>query len=98
MPSNIAIKHPLITEKSLQATAKNRFTFKVSKNATKPQIKQTIEEIFKVHVEAVHTSIVMPKAVRTRKSRHIATASSWKKAIVTLKSGEKIDLFDIKTS
>lgn len=97
MQSNL-IKRPLITEKSLQATSGSRFTFEVDRHATKSQIKHAIETLFKVHVIKVRTSIVTSSAKRNRQGKNIHTIAAWKKAIVELKSGEKIDLFDIKTS
>lgn len=90
------IKKPLITEKSLLATKLHRFTFKVATSATKNQIKQAIETTFKVSVVGLRTSIMTSKNKRTAKSK-IRHEQSWKKAIVQLKPGEKIDLFDIKT-
>jgi len=91
------IKSPLITEKSLLATAKDRFTFKVALNSSKHQIKQIIEKLFNVSVLKVRTSIVSGETKRNAKGK-ISRELSWKKAIVQLKSGEKIDLFDTKTT
>lgn len=90
------ITRPLITEKSLNATAKHRFTFKVAHGATKNQIREAVEKTFKVSVVNVRTNIVSGETKRSGKGK-ISVKPAWKKAIVELKSGEKIDLFDIKT-
>ena len=87
------IKKPLITEKSLANTAKHRFTFKVSKVSTKNQIKQAVAQAFKVTVVGVRTSIITTVSARRGRPQLIR---SWKKAVVELKPGDKIDLFDIK--
>lgn len=87
------IKQPLITEKSLQAAAKNRFTFKVATQATKNQIKHAVEQVFKVTVIGVHTSTISKTIAKRGRPK---LQKSWKKAIVELKSGDKIDLFDTK--
>lgn len=87
------IKQPLITEKSLQAASKNCFTFKVDAQATKHQIKQAVEQVFKVTVVGVRTSLITKTIIKRGRPK---LQKSWKKAIVELKSGDKIDLFDIK--
>lgn len=88
---------PIISEKSTKDAGVFRFTFKVSKKADKLAIKKAVEGKFKVNVISVSTMNVKG---RTRRfgARRIETAlPSFKKAIVQLKSGEKIDLFETAT-
>ena len=85
---------PLISEKSMNDAGFGKFTFKVSKKADKKQIKKEIEDKFKVDVLSVATSIVKGKKRRFGAKRTEVTLSSWKKAIVKLKAGQKIAVFD----
>jgi len=70
----------------------NKYSFEVDRNATKPQIKRAIEEIFNVRVTAVHTMNVRGKL--RRRGRQYGYTADWKKAIVTLAEGDRIDLFE----
>ncbi len=81
---------PNITEKSTALSEFNKVVFKVHKNANKKSIKKSIEKIFKVNVVKINTinSKEKTKMVRNKK----ATKSGYKKAIVTLKKGQTIDL------
>ena len=83
---------PVISEKSYDAIEQGKYTFKVSKESTKPQIARAVEQIFKVTVTQVNTMRVKPKPKRQGANR--GKTASWKKAIVTLKSGDKIELFE----
>jgi large subunit ribosomal protein L23 len=84
------IKAPVITEKTVELGKKYRkYVFKVEKSATKGQIKQAIEELFKVKVEKVNTANYKGKLRRRGLLR--GYKSDWKKAIVTLKEGYSID-------
>lgn len=84
------IKKPLITEKSTSLSQNNQIVFEVDQTANKYDIKQAIEVIFKVKVEAVNTMNVKGK---TKKFRgFIGQRKSYKKAIVTLKEGHTIDI------
>ena len=94
MENNCIIK-PLITEKSMEKAAKGKFTFVVEKDSAKTEIKKEIEKRFKVHVLGISTSIVKGKKIKTGKRRTEVTRSSWKKATLTLKPGEKIELFEV---
>ncbi len=92
LAQDIIIK-PIITEKSMGTQAEGKYTFKVAKNANKIQIKQAVEELFDVQVEAVNTMTVRGRAKRVGMSRGFTPA--WKKAIVTLKEDSKtIEFFD----
>jgi large subunit ribosomal protein L23 len=81
---------PVVTEKSAKNAEKNVYTFKVAKSANKIQIKQAIEAAFGVKVLSVNTLNTKPKAKRV--GRYTGTTKVYKKAIVTLKDGEKINL------
>jgi len=86
------IKRPVLSEKSTsKAETNNQVAFEVSLSATKTEIKRAIERFFKVKVASVNTTIVPGKAYRTRTGSE--KTSSWKKAMVTLKDGEKIEFF-----
>jgi large subunit ribosomal protein L23 len=87
------VRRALITEKGSRMREKqNRYSFEVSPDANKIEIKAAIQTIFKVDVLDVHTIHVQGKLKRL--GRTIGRRSSWKKAIVTLKEGQTIELFD----
>ncbi len=85
---------PIITEKSLQDVGGGKFTFRVNKKANKIDIKRAVEDFFRVKVISIATSIVKGSRKRTGERRVEVSVSSWKKAIVKLKEGQRIDLFD----
>ncbi len=89
-PRDIIIR-PIISEKSYDMIEHNRYSFEVAKSANKTQIAQAIEEIFDVKVTSVNTMNVngKPRRVRLVKGK----TRDWKKAVVTLKAGDTIDLF-----
>ena len=92
MVQDIIIK-PIITEASMDALANKRYTFKVAKNATKPEIAKAVEAMFGVKVDKVNTINMKKKPKRL--GVHAGYTSEWKKAIVTLKSDSKtIEFFD----
>lgn len=84
------IQAPLITEKSTLASEFNQVVFKVAMWATKPQIKQAVEALFKVDVKAVNTLIQKGKVKRFR--GEVGKRNNIKKAIVTLAEGQSIDV------
>jgi len=85
------IQEPLITEKVTVGIEKDRrYGFKVHKEANKKQIKSAIEAIFNVHVTKVNVMVNVGKWRRIRFQP--GKTAEWKKAIVTIKEGEKIDL------
>ncbi len=86
---------PVISEKSTKGIQDGKFTFKVEKTATKGEIKRAIERQFKVNVLKVKTSIVKGRQSRVGVRRVEVSQSSFKKAIVTLKKGQKIDIFEV---
>lgn len=93
MKTNDVIKGPLITEKMDRARERFRqYSFLVDKKATKHDVANAVTQLFKVNVEDVKTLIVRGKIKRVGKS--IGKRPNFKKAIVTLKEGDKIELFE----
>jgi large subunit ribosomal protein L23 len=84
------IRAPLITEKTTNGSEHSQVTFKVAADATKPEIKQAIEGLFKVKVKAVNTVTVKGKSKVFRGRPGVR--SDWKKAIISLVDGHKIDV------
>lgn len=89
-PREVIIR-PVITEHSYDMMEKNTYTFEVAKDANKVEIRQAIEAIFNVSVVKVNTLNVKSKPKRVRYSQ--GNTRTWKKAMVTLKEGETIELF-----
>ena len=86
------IVEPVISEKSYALMSEGKYTFRVADRAHKTQISHAVEEIFGVHVAAVRTSQVRRKP--KRRGLHSGTTRGWKKAIVQLAPGERIELFE----
>ncbi len=86
------LRHPLITEKNTLLQAQGRYVFEVAGKANKQQVKQAVETAFKVKVTAVNVMTVPGK--KRRMGRREVQSPSWKKAVVTLKPGDKIELFE----
>ncbi len=87
------VVRPLITEKSnLQKESQNQITFEVSRWANKIEIKKAVEKLFRVKVLSVNTMNARGKVKRL--GRSVGKRPNWKKAIVTLKEGERIDFFE----
>lgn len=87
------IKRPIVTEKgTMLRQAGNQVIFAVARNANKIEIKKAVEELFSVHVEDVKTMNMNGKAKRF--GMHAYQRPHWKKAIVTLKSGESIEFYE----
>jgi large subunit ribosomal protein L23 len=87
------LRRPLITEKNTAIQApRGKYAFEVADGANKDQIRQAVEKSFKVTVTAVNVMTV-PGRLRRMRTRMVMTPS-WKKAIVTLKPGDKIELFE----
>ncbi|WP_341915534.1 50S ribosomal protein L23 [Ferrovibrio terrae] len=84
------ILSPVITEKATRTSEYNQVTFKVPLTATKPQIKAAVEALFKVKVKAVNTLLVQGKTKVFRGEP--GKRSDWKKAMITLADGHKIDV------
>ena len=90
-PGEILIK-PVVSEKSYHQITENRYTFKVHKDAHKTQVRHAVEELFDVKVTRVNM-VKMP-AKPKRRGMIKGTRPGWKKAIVELKAGDKIDIFE----
>ena len=86
------LRRPLITEKGTTLQAGGKYAFEIDGGANKHQIKQAVEKAFKVKVTAVNVMTVPGK--RKRLGRREILTQPWKKAIVTLKPGDKIELFE----
>lgn len=86
------LRRPSITEKGTVLQSEGKYVFEVAPKATKPQVKQAVETVFKVKVVAVNVMTVPGK--KKRMGRNETQQPSWKKAIVTLESGNKIELFE----
>lgn len=86
------LRRPLITEKNTFLQEQGKYVFEVDARANKNQVKQAVEKAFKVKVLSVNMITVPGKTKRY--GRHEVKASSWKKAIVTLGAGDKIELFE----
>ena len=89
-PREIIIR-PVITEHSYDMMEKNTFTFEVAKDANKIEIRKAVEEIFDVTVVKVNTLNVKSKPKRMRGP--LGRTRTWKKAMVTLKEGDTIEIF-----
>lgn len=87
------VKRPVITEKSNIATDYNQYTFEVDRRANKTQIRDAIQHIFKVDVVGVRVINMAPKYGRWGRKR-VKRSPSWKKAIVTIAEGQRIDIFE----
>jgi large subunit ribosomal protein L23 len=88
--STDSIRQPIITEKATILSEQNKTVFKVHKGADKKIIKKNIEKIFKVNV--IKVNIINTKTKKKIKQGKLSTKSGYKKAIVTLKKGQSIDL------
>ncbi|MBU0576553.1 50S ribosomal protein L23 [Patescibacteria group bacterium] len=89
------LKKPIITEKSIHlASTQNVYTFEVDKLANKQQIKQAVEELYEVKVTGVNTTTKNATLKKTGKRRLFKRIERVKRAMVVLKKGQTIDLFD----
>ena len=86
------LRRPLITEKNTVLQTQGKYAFEVAEKANKLQVKQAVEKAFKVRVTAVNV-IRVPGKTRRVGRRQVLT-QSWKKAIVTLRPGDKIEFFE----
>jgi large subunit ribosomal protein L23 len=90
-PGQILIA-PVVSEKSYGQIVQNRYTFKVHQDAHKTQVRQAVEELFDVGVVSVNIVKVQPKPKRRGLTR--GTRPGWKKAIVQLRPGDSIEIFE----
>lgn len=87
------IKRPVITEKSGQLGGQNQYVFEVDRRANKNMIKQAVEKAFNVTVLGVNVMMMKPKMGRYGR-RAVVKTSAWKKAVVTLSPGDRIEFFE----
>lgn len=92
MDARSIIIEPVVSEKSYALMADGKYTFRVDDRAHKTQIARAVEEVFDVDVVAVRTSKVRAKP--KRRGLHSGKTRSWKKAIVELAPGDRIELFE----
>jgi large subunit ribosomal protein L23 len=89
---NEVLLAPVVSEKSYSLIGGGKYVFKVHPDSHKTQIRQAVEELFKVHVEGVNVLKVQAKPKRRGQSKGIRPG--WKKAIVQLREGETIEIFE----
>jgi len=89
---NQVLLAPVVSEKSYSLITDRKYTFRVHGDAHKTQIRQAVEELFDVRVESVKIVKVQPKPKRRGFTR--GTRPGWKKAIVQLKEGHEIEIFE----
>jgi large subunit ribosomal protein L23 len=92
MNAHQIIIRPLITEKNTNLMALGKYCFEVDRTANKHQIRSAVEEIFSVTVVKVHTMNLRGKL--RRRGQKLGYTADWKKAIVTLAEGDRIELFE----
>ena len=90
MVNKFLIKNPLITEKATAESSLGKYTFLVDKKANKPEVKKAVENIYKVKVTRVNIVNARPKSRRL--GRTMGVRPGYKKAIVTLAAGQKLDI------
>ena len=86
------IKRVILSEKGSKLSALNQYFLEVDRDATKPQIRQAVEEKFGVHVLAVRTANMKGGLRTVRGTRRQKVESTWKRAIVEVKAGERIEM------
>ena len=86
------LRRPIVTEKVTRETGRGIYTFEVALDATKIQIKEAVQQAFNVTVVSVNTSRLMGK--KRRLGKHFGVTPAWKKAIVTIQPGQKIEFFE----
>ena len=92
MDASQIILAPVMSEKSYAGTPEGKYTFKVHKDAHKTQIRQAVEELFGVNVENVN--ILKVQAKPKRRGMSIGKRPGWKKAIVQVREGQTIEIFE----
>ncbi len=83
---------PIISEKSYEASTTGQYTFKVHQDAHKTQIRQAVEDLFEVKV--LRVNVVKVAAKPKRRGQYTGVRPGWKKAVVTLQPGDRIEIFE----
>jgi large subunit ribosomal protein L23 len=86
------LRRPLVTEKSTALQAQNKYAFEIADKANKLMVRQAVEKAFKVKVTGVN--VVTMRGKTRHMGRRVIKTEPWKKAIVTLKPGDKIEIFE----
>jgi large subunit ribosomal protein L23 len=89
---NEVLLAPVVSEKSYSLIADRKYSFRVHPKAHKTQVRQAVEELFEVTVERVNISHVKPKP--KRRGLHRGTKPGWKKAVVQVREGDTIEIFE----
>ena len=89
---NEVLLAPVVSEKSYSLIADRKYSFRVHPDAHKTQIRQAVEELFEVKVDRVNISQVKPKP--KRRGLHRGTKPGWKKAVVQVREGDTIEIFE----
>jgi large subunit ribosomal protein L23 len=89
---NQVLLAPVVTEKSYELIENGKYSFRIHPDAHKTQVRQAVEELFSVHVEGVNIVKVQPKP--KRRGMRVGRKPGWKKAIVQLRKGESIEIFE----
>ncbi len=92
LPSTEVLIAPVVSEKSYSLIEDGKYSFRIHPEAHKTQVRQAVEELFEVHVQSVNIVSVRPKPKRRGWTR--GTKKGWKKAIVQLRPGETIEIFE----
>ncbi|MBI3384910.1 50S ribosomal protein L23 [Candidatus Gottesmanbacteria bacterium] len=97
MKNNTSIIRALLTEKTMQEAKEGKYTFQVVLKSGKREIKKDVESQFGVNVQAVKTITIQGKSRSVGSKRTKVAKSPWKKAVLTLKPEQKIDLFEVSS-
>jgi len=89
---NEVLLAPVVTEKAYGMVDERKYSFRVHPDAHKTQIRQAVEQLFRVKVERVNVSMVQPKP--KRRGMHRGKKPGWKKAVVQLRQGDTIEIFE----
>ncbi len=92
MNYNDILIRPIVTEKTTEMIESNKYVFQVNRDANKDMVKKAVKEIFKV--TPVRVNVMKVRGKRKRVRYQYGYTPAWKKAIVTLKAGDKIELFE----
>ncbi len=94
MRGSLVLLRPIVTERSMSQTNVGRYTFEVTRDASKQEIAQAVRDVFKVDVVAVNTTTVHGKTRRL--GRKTGRRPDWKKAVVTIGQGQKIERYFVE--